>query len=138
MAGSGTAATTWSEMGDCALVVGATYPNELARVRSIVGDMPILVPGVGAQGGESGDLFFKRQDLLFGFGSFGGFLLQSGADFLDANAELSLAFPLNCTQTTEGQCGSDEEADEDAVHLASVAGSALTLKATLVNPARLA
>ena len=47
-----TAATTWSTMGDCALVVGATYPNELARVRSIVGDMPILVPGVGAQGGD--------------------------------------------------------------------------------------
>ena len=40
-------------MGDCALVVGATYPNELAEVRSIVGDMPLLVPGVGAQGGDA-------------------------------------------------------------------------------------
>jgi orotidine-5'-phosphate decarboxylase len=47
-----TAASTWSAMGDCALVVGATYPAELARVREIVGDMPILVPGVGAQGGD--------------------------------------------------------------------------------------
>jgi len=47
-----TAADTWSHMGDCALVVGATYPDELARVRTIVGDMPILVPGVGAQGGD--------------------------------------------------------------------------------------
>jgi orotidine-5'-phosphate decarboxylase len=47
-----TAASTWAAMGDCALVVGATYPDELARVRSIVGDMPILVPGVGAQGGD--------------------------------------------------------------------------------------
>lgn len=35
-----------------ALVVGATYPAELARVRSIVGDMPLLVPGIGAQGGD--------------------------------------------------------------------------------------
>lgn len=47
-----TAADTWSTMGDCALVVGATYPDELARVRELVGDMPILVPGVGAQGGD--------------------------------------------------------------------------------------
>jgi orotidine-5'-phosphate decarboxylase len=34
------------------LVVGATYPDELARVRAIIGDMPILVPGIGAQGGD--------------------------------------------------------------------------------------
>jgi orotidine-5'-phosphate decarboxylase len=47
-----TAASTWQSVGDCALVVGATYPDELARVRAIVGDMPILVPGVGAQGGD--------------------------------------------------------------------------------------
>jgi len=47
-----TAATTWRKQGDCALVVGATYPEELARVRAIVGDMPILVPGIGAQGGD--------------------------------------------------------------------------------------
>lgn len=35
-----------------ALVVGATRPSELARVRELVGDMPILVPGIGAQGGD--------------------------------------------------------------------------------------
>jgi len=33
-------------------VVGATFPNELARVRALIGDMPLLVPGVGAQGGD--------------------------------------------------------------------------------------
>jgi orotidine-5'-phosphate decarboxylase len=33
-------------------VVGATYPRELAEIREIVGDMPFLVPGVGAQGGD--------------------------------------------------------------------------------------
>jgi orotidine-5'-phosphate decarboxylase len=32
--------------------VGATFPQELAQVRSIIGDMPLLVPGVGAQGGD--------------------------------------------------------------------------------------
>jgi orotidine-5'-phosphate decarboxylase len=47
-----TAATKWAARGDVALVVGATYPTELARVRAIVGDMPLLVPGVGAQGGD--------------------------------------------------------------------------------------
>lgn len=47
------AANDWSKLGDLALVVGATYPTELADVRAIVGDMPLLVPGVGAQGGDA-------------------------------------------------------------------------------------
>ena len=46
------AAAEWTEIGDCGLVVGATFPDELRAVRSMVGDMPILVPGVGAQGGD--------------------------------------------------------------------------------------
>ena len=45
-------AREWNGNGNCALVVGATYPRELAEVRAIVGDMPLLVPGVGAQGGD--------------------------------------------------------------------------------------
>ena len=45
-------ATKWNGNGNCGLVVGATYPAELAKVRAIVGDMPILVPGIGAQGGD--------------------------------------------------------------------------------------
>jgi orotidine-5'-phosphate decarboxylase len=47
-----TAAEKWRSIGECALVVGATYLDELAQVRAIVGDMPILVPGIGAQGGD--------------------------------------------------------------------------------------
>jgi len=46
------AAKRWNSRGNCLLVVGATYPRELAEVREIVGDMPFLVPGVGAQGGD--------------------------------------------------------------------------------------
>ena len=46
------AATRWNARGNCLLVVGATYPRELAEVRAIVGEMPLLVPGVGAQGGD--------------------------------------------------------------------------------------
>ncbi len=46
------AARRWNSRGNCLLVVGATYPQELAEVRALVGDMPLLVPGVGAQGGD--------------------------------------------------------------------------------------
>jgi orotidine-5'-phosphate decarboxylase len=42
----------WNVNNNCLLVVGATYPEELAEVRKIVGDMTLLVPGVGAQGGD--------------------------------------------------------------------------------------
>ncbi|MDO8069135.1 orotidine-5'-phosphate decarboxylase [Janthinobacterium sp. SUN206] len=45
-------AEKWNKNGQCALVVGATFPEELAQVRAIVGDMPLLVPGIGAQGGD--------------------------------------------------------------------------------------
>jgi orotidine-5'-phosphate decarboxylase len=45
-------ANAWNTHGNCAIVVGATYPAELEKVRAIVGDMPILIPGIGAQGGE--------------------------------------------------------------------------------------
>lgn len=44
--------TQWNKGGNCAVVVGATYPDELRIVREIVGDMPILIPGIGAQGGD--------------------------------------------------------------------------------------
>lgn len=46
-------ATEWNFNGNCGVVVGATYPHELALVRKIIGpDMPILIPGVGGQGGS--------------------------------------------------------------------------------------
>jgi orotidine-5'-phosphate decarboxylase len=46
-------ADRWNEHGQCGLVVGATFPDELRRVRECVGNqMPLLVPGIGAQGGD--------------------------------------------------------------------------------------
>lgn len=42
----------WNEHGNCLMVVGATWPEQLQRVRSIVGNMPLLIPGIGAQGGD--------------------------------------------------------------------------------------
>lgn len=46
------AATRWNTNGQMSLVVGATFPAEIAKVREIVGDMPLLIPGIGAQGGD--------------------------------------------------------------------------------------
>lgn len=49
-------AQNWNDNGNCALVVGATWPRQLGEIRGAVGDMPILVPGVGAQGGDIGQV----------------------------------------------------------------------------------
>lgn len=42
----------WNEAGNCGLVVGATSPRELGRVRALCPQLPLLVPGIGAQGGD--------------------------------------------------------------------------------------
>jgi orotidine-5'-phosphate decarboxylase len=42
----------WNSNHNCMLVAGATYPEEIKIIRKIVGDMTLLVPGVGAQGGD--------------------------------------------------------------------------------------
>ena len=81
-------ARDWNANGNCALVVGATYPTELAAVRALVGDMPILVPGVGAQGGDVGAVIRNGKDALGA-----GLIISSsrailyasnGVDFADA------------------------------------------------------
>ncbi|MBV9344302.1 MAG: orotidine-5'-phosphate decarboxylase, partial [Gammaproteobacteria bacterium] len=51
----------WNGRGNCGLVVGATYPQELAEVREIASGMPFLVPGVGAQGGEVAQVVKRGQ-----------------------------------------------------------------------------
>ncbi len=80
---------TWNANNNCLLVVGATYPKELADVRAIVGDMPILVPGIGAQGGNLETTL--RAGLIPG--TLGGLIINSsrgiiyassGEDFPDA------------------------------------------------------
>ena len=45
-------AKEWNTHGNIGLVVGATYPEELQKVRSICPEMPLLIPGIGAQGGD--------------------------------------------------------------------------------------
>ena len=46
------ASSDWNKNHNLLLVVGATYPEELAQIRQTVGDMPLLIPGIGAQGGD--------------------------------------------------------------------------------------
>ena len=81
-------ATEWNEIGDCGLVVGATYPGELRTVREIVGDLPLLVPGVGAQGGDVAATVEAGADRA-GFGmvissSRAVLYASGGADFAEA------------------------------------------------------
>jgi orotidine-5'-phosphate decarboxylase len=49
---AGKVSSQWNYNQNCGLVVGATYPKQLAEVRKIAGDIPILIPGIGAQGGD--------------------------------------------------------------------------------------
>jgi len=42
----------WNSNNNCGLVTGATYPEELKKIRKIVGSMPLLIPGIGAQGAD--------------------------------------------------------------------------------------
>ena len=46
-------AVVWSQTGPCGLVVGATHPDDLKTIRTIAPDLPILLPGIGAQGGQT-------------------------------------------------------------------------------------
>lgn len=60
---------TWNKNNNVGVVVGATYPKELKVVRDIVGDIPILVPGIGTQGGDlkgtlENGLDSKKQGLI--------------------------------------------------------------------------
>jgi orotidine-5'-phosphate decarboxylase len=49
---AGRVSRAWNTHNNCMLVAGATYPDELAQIRALVGEMTLLVPGVGAQGGD--------------------------------------------------------------------------------------
>ncbi len=45
-------AKEWNQNENCFLVAGATYPQELSEIRKLIGDMTLLIPGIGAQGGD--------------------------------------------------------------------------------------
>lgn len=72
--------TSWNENGNCGLVVGATYPDELAAVRQIVGTLPILVPGIGTQGGD------LRASIHAGVTPHGGLFLNAARSIIFSSA----------------------------------------------------
>ncbi len=88
------AAGVWNKNGNILLVVGATWPEELARVREIVGDIPLLVPGVGAQGGDVAavlDAGLDRRGLGLVINSSRGIIYaSSGDDFAVAARQAAL------------------------------------------------
>jgi len=55
-------AEEWNKNGNCGVVVGATHPEELTHVRNIIDAMPILIPGVGAQGGSAHEAFSRGKN----------------------------------------------------------------------------
>ena len=81
-------ANKWNRNGNCALVVGATYPYELEQVRKIAGEMWLLVPGVGTQGGDvekvvKNGLNGKGHGLIINSSS-GIIFASGGRDFAEA------------------------------------------------------
>lgn len=83
-----TKALEWNDRGNVGLVVGATAPEELARVRSLAPNLPLLIPGIGAQGGDLEASVRNGRDARGG-----GFLINAarsvlyasrGADFAEA------------------------------------------------------
>ncbi len=71
----------WNVNQNCGVVVGATYPKELAKVRKIIDNMPILIPGIGTQGGDLAASVSAGQD-------------KRGQGMI-INASSSVTFPKN-------------------------------------------
>lgn len=84
------AAQQWNSPDQISLVVGATFPEEIAKVRAIVGDMPLLIPGIGAQGGDidatvsAGKITGKPGTGMIINSSRAILYASSGADFAEA------------------------------------------------------
>ena len=91
------AAQKWNASGQISLVVGATFPEEIAKVREIVGEMPLLIPGIGAQGGDI-DATVKAGSIANKLGT--GMMINSsrailyassGTDFAEAARKVALS-----------------------------------------------
>jgi orotidine-5'-phosphate decarboxylase len=89
------AAQHWNSSNQISLVVGATFPQEIAKVRAIVGEMPLLIPGIGAQGGDidatvsAGKIAGKPGSGMIINSSRAILYASSGADFAKAAREVA-------------------------------------------------
>jgi orotidine-5'-phosphate decarboxylase len=105
------AARDWNTNHNLSLVVGATYPRELAEVRRRVGDMPLLVPGIGAQGGDL-EATLKAGLRPDGWGllinsSRGILYASSGEDFAEAAGRAARELSKACLAIRENILHSD-------------------------------
>jgi orotidine-5'-phosphate decarboxylase len=89
------AATRWNGNGNCLLVMGATYPRELAEVRAVTGNMAFLVPGVGAQGA---DILEAVQNGQNAFGT--GLIVSSSRAILHASSGVDFAIAARAAAQT--------------------------------------
>jgi orotidine-5'-phosphate decarboxylase len=99
------AAGPWNRSGQLGLVVGATYPAEMARVRALAPELPLLVPGVGAQGGDieatvKAGRTTKGQGLLIN-SSRAILYASSGEDFATAAGEVAAQTAKHIAQAQE-------------------------------------
>jgi len=91
------AAQQWNKSGQISLVVGATFPEEIAKVRAIVGEMPLLIPGIGAQGGDidatvsAGKIAGKPGTGMIINSSRAILYASSGSDFAEAARAVALS-----------------------------------------------
>ena len=91
------AAQEWNQSGQISLVVGATFPEEIAKVRAIVGEMPLLIPGIGAQGGDinatvsAGKIAGKPGTGMIINSSRAILYASSGSDFAEAARAVALS-----------------------------------------------
>jgi orotidine-5'-phosphate decarboxylase len=91
------AAQQWNQSDQISLVVGATYPEEIAKVRAIVGEMPLLIPGIGAQGGDidatvsAGKIVGKPGTGMMINSSRAILYASSGTDFAEAARAIALS-----------------------------------------------
>jgi orotidine-5'-phosphate decarboxylase len=84
----------WNLNGQLGLVVGATYPNEIERVREIAPTVPLLIPGVGAQGGDAVATVkagWREGAPIIVNSSRAVLYASSGEDFADAARKVAMA-----------------------------------------------
>jgi len=86
------AAGEWSRGADLGLVVGATFPQEVARVRELAPTLPLLIPGIGAQGGDA------EATVRAGWRAEGPILVSSSRAVLYAGASDAAATPADYAQ----------------------------------------
>lgn len=77
-------AGTWNAHGNCGLVTGATYPNDIEAVRSAAPAIPLLIPGIGVQGGDIGATVRAARSNMLVSSSRSVMYASSGEDFAEA------------------------------------------------------